>query len=126
MHALLCDWTVDGYLQWLQNLQHQYRVRRDWLVGALAKSFILVETSDISSSSNARSYKACVKTKTDHLRTVFRFVDPTAGMFLWTKFEFDDVPRFMEIESTKDNDPEQTFAAELWKAWSEELVSRKF
>ncbi|KXH25924.1 hypothetical protein CSAL01_04478 [Colletotrichum salicis] len=51
------------------------------------------------------------------------FVDPGAGMFVWCKFYFDGIDRFMEIEgAAKSKDPEQDFSNELWQAWATELV----
>ncbi|GKT74645.1 hypothetical protein ColTof4_07068 [Colletotrichum tofieldiae] len=121
--GLLRKWGIDGYLTWLQNLQFQYRTRRDWVLDAFDEHFTLLPAEN-SPTPQAQGIVACVKSQGNgRLKPVFSFVDPRAGMFLWCKFYFDGVQRFHEIESAgKSKDPEQDFANELWKAWATELV----
>ncbi|KAL2822890.1 pyridoxal phosphate-dependent transferase [Aspergillus granulosus] len=129
--GLLNKWGVDGYLEWLQRLQNEYRVRRDWIVDAFHKEFLVVPAED-SPVPDAQGLIACLKTSRDGeqgLRPVFSFVDPGAGMFVWCKFYFGQVSRFAELQNqstsptkSEDTDPEQIFATELWKAWAGELV----
>ncbi|GKT41815.1 aromatic amino acid aminotransferase [Colletotrichum spaethianum] len=121
--GLLRKWGIDGYLTWLQSLQFQYRTRRNWLLDAFAANFTLLSTED-SPIPQAQGVVACVKDQGNgKLKPVFSFLDPRAGMFVWCKFHFDGVQRFLEIESTgKSKDPEQDFASELWNAWATELV----
>lgn len=122
--GLLRQWTVDGYLQWLQTLRSQYRMRRDWLVNAIAANFELIDETE-SSNALTRRYTACVKDNNGESKVVFRFVDPTAGMFLWATFLLPTVSRFVEIEEYgASHDAEQTFASELWEALCRELVSQ--
>ncbi|KAL4911473.1 hypothetical protein BDW74DRAFT_172932 [Aspergillus multicolor] len=119
--ALLRKWGVDGYLEWLQRLQEQYRVRRDWLVGAFYKYFKVLPAGE-SPVPKAEGFVACLETFAG-LTPVFSFIDPEAGMFVWSKWYFKDVSRFAEISSDSGNvDPEQTFATELWEALATELV----
>ncbi|KXH37281.1 hypothetical protein CNYM01_01294 [Colletotrichum nymphaeae SA-01] len=121
--GLLQKWGIDGYLTWLQNLQFQYRTRRDWLLDAFSAHFepLPAEKSPIP---EAQGFVVCLKNSHDgKAKPVFSFVDPGAGMFVWCKFYFDGIDRFMEIEMAgKSKDPEQDFASELWQAWATELV----
>ncbi|OHF02887.1 hypothetical protein CORC01_01645 [Colletotrichum orchidophilum] len=122
--GLLRKWGVDGYLTWLQNLQLQYRTRRDWLLDAFHAHFDIVP-AEKSPVPQAQGLVACIKSAHDGQvkQPVFSFVDPGAGMFVWCKFYFDGVERFMQIEGAANNrDPEQDFANELWQAWATELV----
>ncbi|WYZ44990.1 hypothetical protein EsH8_VIII_000306 [Colletotrichum jinshuiense] len=121
--SLFRKWGVDGYLTWLQNLQFQYRTRRDWLLDAFSDHFTLLP-AEKSPVPQEQGLVACIKSQSDDkLKPVFSFVDPGAGMFAWCKFYFDGVERFMEIERAGvSRDPEQEFADELWKGWATELV----
>ncbi|KAL4955705.1 pyridoxal phosphate-dependent transferase [Aspergillus filifer] len=119
--GLLSKWGVDGYLTWLQRLQAQYRVRRDWLVRAFYENFVVLSARE-SPIPKAGGLVACLRSQAGELKPVFSFIDPTAGMFIWSKFYFSFVPRFNEIQKMDDIDPEQSFATELWKAWANELV----
>uniref|UniRef100_A0A8H7TN80 Aminotransferase class I/classII large domain-containing protein n=1 Tax=Bionectria ochroleuca TaxID=29856 RepID=A0A8H7TN80_BIOOC len=71
----------------------------------------------------AQGHVACLQDKENgKLRPVFSFVDPEAGMFVWSKFYFGGVARFVELEAQSIEDPEQAFAQELWEAMVAELV----
>ncbi|KAL3463467.1 pyridoxal phosphate-dependent transferase [Aspergillus heterothallicus] len=141
--GLLNKWGVDGYLEWLQRLQNEYRVRRDWIVDAFHEQFVVLPANE-SPVPSAQGLVACLATTTTtttttttdgtsgarELKPIFSFVDPGAGMFIWCKFYFGEIPRFVElrgaskkkIDSREQEDPEQAFATELWKAWADELV----
>ncbi|KAH7145684.1 pyridoxal phosphate-dependent transferase [Dactylonectria estremocensis] len=120
--GLLGRWGIDGYLTWLQNLQFQYQTRRNWLLDAFYANFTVLPAAK-SPLPDAQGLVACVEDKVKgSLRPVFSFGDPEAGMFVWSKFYFQDVKRFSEIEKESVQDPEQAFSEELWKAWATELV----
>ncbi|KAF9883411.1 hypothetical protein FE257_003494 [Aspergillus nanangensis] len=119
--ALFKQWGIDGYLAWLQNLQYQYKTRRNWLLSAFHDQFEVLPAAK-SPVPTAQGYVACLRDKSGKLRPVFSFVDPEAGMFVWSKFYFDGVPRFVELESQSLEDPEQAFSQELWEAMAAELV----
>lgn len=120
--SLLSRWGVDGYLSWLQSLQFQYRTRRDWLLDAIYNNFVVLPASK-SPLPKAQGLVACVKGEENgQLLPVFSFVDPEAGMFVWSKFEFKGVSRFAQVQAESPEDPEQAFATELWGAWATELV----
>ncbi|KAL4972739.1 pyridoxal phosphate-dependent transferase [Aspergillus desertorum] len=101
--ALLRNWGVDGYLEWLQRLRGQYRLAVD------------------SPLPKAEGYVACLETRTGDEASL-RLHRPEAGMFVWSKWYFAGVERFAELSASDEVDPEQSFATELWAAWASELV----
>ncbi|KAK6390365.1 hypothetical protein LTR65_005740 [Meristemomyces frigidus] len=122
--ALFQQWGMDGYFTWLQNLQCQYRQRRDWLLDAFHEHFAVVPASE-SPVPSSQGLVVCIPGKAGGtaLRPVFRFVEPGAGMFVWSTFLFEDVRRFQQIkQSASQEDPEQAFAQELWMAMADDLV----
>lgn len=119
--SLLRGWGVDGYLDWLQKLQFEYKTRRDWILDAFNDNFTILPAAK-SPIPEAQGLVACIKITNGDLRPVFSFVDPGAGMFVWAKFYFKDVKRFAEIAGEEPDDPEQAFAQEVWQAWATELV----
>ncbi|KAL4814270.1 pyridoxal phosphate-dependent transferase [Aspergillus spinulosporus] len=119
--ALLKKWGIDGYLEWLQRLQVQYRLRRDWIVGAFHKHFSVLPAAQ-SPLPKADGYVACLADRTGQLKPVFSFIDPSAGMFVWSKWYFAGVQRFAELCMSNKVDPEQSFATELWNALASDLV----
>ena len=120
--GLLERWGVDGYLDWLQNIQLQYRRRRDWILDAFHESFTVLPAKE-SPLPDAQGLVASVRSSGGDLRPVFSFIDPSAGMFVWSKFYFAGVARFSELEGQEGiEDPEQVFADELWMEMAEERV----
>lgn len=120
--ALFQQWGDGGYLTWLQKLQFQYKTRRDWLISAFYDQFTVVPAAE-SPVPTAQGYVACLEDKRNaKLQAIFSFTDPEAGMFVWSKFYFDNVPRFIELEGQAPEDPEQAFAQELWEAMISERV----
>ncbi|KAL4942979.1 hypothetical protein BDV06DRAFT_211412 [Aspergillus oleicola] len=90
--------------------------------GAFHENFTVVPAKE-SPIPKAEGLVVCIKTQNGTLKPVFSFIDPTAGMFIWSKFYFTSVPRFLNLQSdSRIDDPEQSFATELWKAWADELV----
>lgn len=133
--GLINSWGgIDGFLGWMQVLRTQYRVRRDWLLGAFSQHFEVLAAAD-SPLPGEQGSVVCLRVGAgggggggDRLVPVFSFVDPTAGMFVWAEFYFAGVTRFKEIAGGAGADkgtadPEQVFAEELWAAWANELVS---
>jgi aromatic amino acid aminotransferase I len=120
--ALFDKWGIDGYFTWLQNIQFQYRTRRDWLLSAFTDSFTVVPAAK-SPVPDAQGLVACIReASSETLIPVFSFNVPEAGMFVWSKFYFDKVPRFTKLQSLSTEDPEQAFAQELWEALASALV----
>lgn len=120
--SLLNNWGADGYFSWLQNLTRQYEERRNWLLDAFHDNFTVVPASE-SPIPSAQGLVACLRTPSGGgLRPIFSFIDPSAGMFVWSNFYFEDVQRFTELESQDMNDPEQAFANELWMELAEARI----
>ncbi|EXL99707.1 pyridoxal phosphate-dependent transferase [Fusarium oxysporum II5] len=119
--ALFQNWGIDGYLTWLQRLQFQYRTRRDWLITAFKDSFTVVPATK-SPVPKAQGNVACISDSNGRLLPVFSYIEPEAGMFVWSKFYFHGVRQFTELRDGKVEDPEQAFATELWEAMAGELV----
>jgi aromatic amino acid aminotransferase I len=120
--GLLERWGVNGFLDWLQRLQVQYQTRRNWLLDAFSANFIVLPAAE-SPVPTAQGLVACVRRAgSEELRPVFSFIDPSAGMFVWSRFYFGGVERFEELERQGVDDPEQAFGDELWKEWATELV----
>jgi aromatic amino acid aminotransferase I len=128
--SLLDRWGTDGYFNWLQQLRGQYERRRNWLLDAFHEQFTVLPAVE-SPLPSAQGLVVCLraaKSSGGALWPVFSFIDPSAGMFVWTKFYFHGVPRFHELEGhARDEhnnveDPEQAFAHELWSELAAELV----
>jgi aromatic amino acid aminotransferase I len=138
--SLLDRWGTGGYFNWLQQLKGQYESRRNWLLDAFHANFTVLPAAE-SPLPGAQGLVVCLPgSKDGGLRPVFSFIDPSAGMFVWTKFYFDGVARFHELEGharpshasvSEHNgvdeqhgveDPEQAFAHELWAELAAELV----
>ncbi|KAF5625800.1 Aromatic amino acid aminotransferase [Fusarium sp. NRRL 25303] len=119
--ALFQNWGIDGYLTWLQGLQFQYRTRRYWLITAF-KDFFRVLPAAKSPVPQAQGKVACILDSEGKLLPVFSYIEPEAGMFVWARFYFHGVRRFIELRDGKIEDPEQAFATELWEALAEQLV----
>jgi aromatic amino acid aminotransferase I len=114
---------VEGYFNWLQQLKGQYESRRNWLLDAFHANFTVLLAAE-SPLPGAQGLVVCLPSSKDGgLRPVFSFIDPSAGMFVWSKFYFDGVARFHELEGQNGvEDPEQVFAHELWAELAKELV----
>ncbi|KAG5654862.1 hypothetical protein KAF25_010986 [Fusarium avenaceum] len=120
--ALFDSWGINGYLKWLQSLQYQYKTRRDWLISAFNDCFKVLPANK-SPVPDAQGHVCCVRdTTSQKLLPVFSFVEPEAGMFVWSKFYFKGIRRFTELQAQQIEDPEQAFAAELWEAMAAKLV----
>lgn len=90
---------------------------------AFHKNFVVLPAAE-SPLQSAQGFVVSLQKPDDGgLCPIFSFIDPSAGMFVWSKFYFDGVSRFLELEGEKDvQDPEQAFAHELWMEMVEERV----
>jgi aromatic amino acid aminotransferase I len=91
---------------------------------AFHSNFVVLPAAE-SPLPSAQGLVVCLPKQGDmgELRPVFSFVDPSAGMFVWSKFYLGGVERFAELEGQSDvQDPEQAFAHELWMEMIEEKV----
>ncbi|KAF9009104.1 hypothetical protein BDQ17DRAFT_1349532, partial [Cyathus striatus] len=102
--SLLLKWQYSGYIQWLKGLQAQYKARRDFFIDCLSEEFELRQIFVTAGAwegcdafvahekgRNIRNEKYC---SDGHTMTMFSFVPPTSGMFLWLKLHFDNHPLF--------------------------------
>ncbi|KIJ70016.1 hypothetical protein HYDPIDRAFT_77313 [Hydnomerulius pinastri MD-312] len=121
---ILETWTYDGYVRWLQGLTTEYTQRRNFMVDCFVDEFML-ETgpATIEAWSGCTTYHACYKPKTGALnekyplqsRTMFSFVPPIGGMFLWIKLHLDQHPSFVPGS-------EESLEVKLWTRLAESGV----
>jgi len=121
IYTLLNKWGIDGYVQWLSTLKTQYQARRNWICDAFTENFDVqpADSSKLPGSEGLVAYSRGVKSI-----PLFSFVPPTGGMFIWARFYFSECPRFIELQNQAGiEDPEQTFADEIWAKMAQSLVS---
>lgn len=120
MHHL-ANWGQEGFITWLSNLCEQYRVRRDWLVEALAENFILIPATERPEMDIQGTLAYFKGSRTTGL-PLFSFVCPTAGMFFWCRFYLTAHPEFQALKDEKVDDPEETLMTRLWMQLTEAKV----
>ncbi|KAH7887779.1 pyridoxal phosphate-dependent transferase [Phlebopus sp. FC_14] len=121
--SILQNWTYDGYVRWLRGVRTEYQQRRDFFLDCLADEFLLQERPAINRVwSGCRTYNALLRPKTNldekyplQSRTMFSFVPPVAGMFVWMKLHLDEHPSF-----TPGN--EESMEMKLWVRLAENGV----
>ncbi|EPS98782.1 hypothetical protein FOMPIDRAFT_1024508 [Fomitopsis schrenkii] len=101
---LLYHWKYEGYTRWLHGLAVQYKTRRDWFIDCLSEELHLEATtsSDVSFWKNSVVYDAYPKRSNSWMMSekgsvgtkLFSFVPPTAGMFIWIKVHFNNIPAY--------------------------------
>lgn len=125
--SLLQSWGHDGFVRWMQHIRSTYQMRRDWMVAGFAKQFELVPAETCSSLLPGEQGLVALLKSADESKApvpVFSFVPPTAGMFVWAKFHLNSNPHFRKILTQGNSlDPEQTLANQLWREFSDDLVS---
>lgn len=127
--SLLQSWGHEGFVRWLQSIRGEYQARRDWMVAAFAHEFEIVPAAKAGAGllpPGEQGVVAMLKglDGTSVPVPVFSFVPPTAGMFVWAKFYLAGNPKFKDMRRRGNSlDPEQTFATQLWREFSDELVS---
>lgn len=124
--SLLQSWGHDGFIRWMQHIRSTYQMRRDWMVAGFSKHFELVPAETCSTLPGEQGLVALMKSADESKAPVpvFSFVPPTAGMFVWAKFYLASNPKFKKIQSQGNSlDPEQTFGNQLWREFSDDLVS---
>ncbi|KAG8864615.1 hypothetical protein FRB96_005119 [Tulasnella sp. 330] len=107
-------WGFDKYARWLQGLQGNYKERRDGLLDAIADEFDLSEeTAEPSFFGGIKMFVAKEKTPAwtpyvyaeEKKRTLFSFIPPTSGMFVWIRVPLVDHP---DYDRKLRDAPEQT------------------
>ncbi|KAF9247270.1 pyridoxal phosphate-dependent transferase [Melanogaster broomeanus] len=100
---ILLNWTYDGYVRWLRGLRTEYTQRRDFIIDCFSEEFqIQIGPSTTDMWSGCTTYHAARKQAgRDHEkyplqnRTMFSFVPPVAGMFIWIKLHLDQHPSYV-------------------------------
>ncbi|KAJ7591099.1 pyridoxal phosphate-dependent transferase [Mycena floridula] len=103
--SLLMSWQYTGYMRWLKALRVQYTQRRDYFLDCLIDNFDLsVFPATEGYREGCDVYHASFKTKGFSRRlsekpspTIFSFVPPNAGMFVWLKLHLENHPSFASI-----------------------------
>ncbi|KAF8574795.1 PLP-dependent transferase [Ramaria rubella] len=97
-------WGFPKFIRWLQGLQTQYTIRRDFFVDCIFDEFEIRPASgalkDVfgagqpSLTAYVKNLHNSVTQEKNQTKTpLFSFVPPTAGMFVWLKFHvYDRVP----------------------------------
>ncbi|KAI0329543.1 PLP-dependent transferase [Cubamyces sp. BRFM 1775] len=121
---LLTSWKFEGYTRWLHGLAAQYKARRDYLLDALSDEFHLKVSFGASGSwKGCTIYTATAKPRRGALMTekfalgagdkpYFSVVPPSAGMFVWLKMHYENVPGFRQGD-------EDTLEMKLWTKLAE-------
>lgn len=109
---MLLKWGLEGYLEWNANLRDQYRVRRDWMLDAIAEQFDLVpaEQSGVEGAFGLVAYVKGTKVP------VMSFEPPVAGMFVWVTVLYHSHPGFKAFSEGKDGPAAvREFEEVIWK-----------
>lgn len=109
---LLNKWGVDGFVEWNTNLCDQYRVRRDWMLDALAAAFDLVpaEEAGVPGAIGLVGFP-----KGRRGPAVLSFVPPVGGMFIWCKAHYDTHPAWAGFQADRtDQERVRAFEEKFW------------
>lgn len=122
---ILTHWTYDGYIRWLRGLRTEYQQRRNFFIDCLADEFHLhavpaaagVWQGCIAYQASSKVKKSTIMTEkySNRNRTMFSFVPPVAGMFVWMKLHLDQHPSFTPGD-------EDTLETKLWTKLAENGV----
>jgi len=121
------QWGFKKFVRWLQGLQTQYTIRRDFFVDCIFDEFELRPNSDpaLAASFGAgqpvlTAYKKTqgnqeMQEKAAAAKTpLFSFVPPTAGMFVWLKFHLKE-----DATSGSDEPEGETIDEKVWNDLAE-------
>ncbi|KAG1755732.1 pyridoxal phosphate-dependent transferase [Suillus lakei] len=122
---ILTHWTYDGYIRWLRGVRTEYQQRRNFFIDCLAEEFHLHAVPAVAgvwegcivyqaSSKVKKSTNMTEKYSTQN-RTMFSFVPPVAGMFVWMRLHLDQHPSFAPGD-------EDTLETKLWTKLAENGV----
>jgi len=103
--SLLLNWHYTGYIRWLKAIRVQYTQRRDFMLDCFDEAFdlrVVPATSGFREGCDV--YHASLKPKGLGRRfseksspTIFSFVPPSAGMFVWLQLHFENHPSFSTL-----------------------------
>ncbi|KZT71526.1 PLP-dependent transferase [Daedalea quercina L-15889] len=116
---LLYHWKLEGYTRWLHGIATQYTARRDWFIDCLAEELDLKATTstDVSFWKDCVVYDAYAKPSGGWMMSekgsvgtkLLSFVPPSAGMFIWLKIHFDNLPAYK-----RQGEGEESPEIQLW------------
>ncbi|KIM77125.1 hypothetical protein PILCRDRAFT_627766 [Piloderma croceum F 1598] len=102
---LLLTWKYEGYMKWVQALSQKYKAKRDFFLDCLADefNFQIVSAGEGNTWAGSNIYLASEKLNLRDgvqtiekvpvmRRTLFSFVPPSSGMFIWMRLHFDNHP----------------------------------
>lgn len=119
---LLHKWGVDGFVQWTANLCEQYRVRRDWMLNALAEHFDLLPAEE-ACIEGAIGLVAFPKGVGKAGPPILSFVPPIGGMFVWCKAHYTSHPAWASFQPEKsDQQRVRNFEEAFWRRLVDALV----
>ncbi|RDB22762.1 Aromatic amino acid aminotransferase C56E4.03 [Hypsizygus marmoreus] len=125
--SLMLNWRCEGYIRWLKALRVQYQQRRDFFIDRLHAQFHLeLSQATVGVWEGCPVYHASFRrgcheqagvvtekcSVDNNTVTVFSFTPPTAGMYIWLKFHFENHPSYNVL------DP-QSLEMKFWIALAE-------
>ncbi|KAH7107058.1 PLP-dependent transferase [Auriculariales sp. MPI-PUGE-AT-0066] len=78
------QWKINGYIRWLRGLRAQYTARRDYAVDCITEAFDIVGREE----AGTRVFICSAGGK-----SLFEFVPPRGGMFLWMALHLQNHPQ---------------------------------
>lgn len=137
--TMLNKWGWDGYVRWLRGIKANYKMRRDWMVDALADTFHLEFDGDSLNplvhdipnlgravTAYARPDPTSAQGRWDEKRAIashgdkplVSFIPPSAGMFIFLGVHVDQHPDFNSLG----DDATQILMDKLWRQLAEHHV----
>ncbi|KAL1735979.1 pyridoxal phosphate-dependent transferase [Schizophyllum commune] len=119
--SLLLQWQYSGYIRWLRALRLQYKQRRDFFIDCFDDEFNMRRSIAVSGAhQGAVVYEGSLKPLRGEKfaasgKTLFSFVPPTSGMFVWIKLHFDEYPEVSTLGMKE-------LEMKLWTALAEEGI----
>ncbi|TRM68096.1 pyridoxal phosphate-dependent transferase [Schizophyllum amplum] len=116
--SLLLQWQYPGYIRWLRALRLQYKARRDFFIDCFDEQFSMRRSIAASGAhTGAVVYEGSLKPLRGEKfaasgKTLFSFIPPSSGMFIWMQLHFDDHPELATL-GTKE------LEMKLWTALAE-------
>ncbi|KAG2348855.1 PLP-dependent transferase [Suillus weaverae] len=122
---ILMHWTYDGYIRWLRGLRTEYQQRRNFFIDCVAEEFHLDAVPAVAgvwegcsvyqASSKVKKSSRMTEKYSARNRTMFSFVPPVAGMFVWMRLHLEQHPSFVPGN-------EDTLETKLWTKLAENGV----
>ncbi|CAK9782287.1 PLP-dependent transferase [Cutaneotrichosporon oleaginosum] len=134
--TMLNHWGWDGYVRWLRGIKANYRMKRDWMLDALADSFHLESDGSsinplVLSTPLGRGYTAYARpdpasperrwdekrgVQSAHGAPLISFIPPSAGMFIFLGVHLNTHPEYRGPDDTR------TLMDKLWRTLAKHHV----